>query len=82
MKRSKKSTPKKHAGIEKFSVSINGKLVAVSMYPPKPPQRSWYAYWAGLKTRKSTGEQDYEAACAAVENMLRNGGRNKTLPTP
>jgi integrase len=79
MKRSKKSTPKKHAGIEKFSVSINGKLVAVSMYPPNPPQRSWYAYWAGLKTRKSTGEKDYGAACAAVEDMLRNGGRKQNI---
>src|SRR5262249_33602079 len=34
-------------------------------------RRSWYAYWNGLVTSKSTGHAGYESALVAAEEMIR-----------
>src|SRR5208283_3958511 len=63
----------------KVDVLVNGKTITVSLYPPQPPQTSWYAYWRGLKAHKSTGQSDLDAARRTVQDMLRNGGRPSQL---
>ena len=58
-----------------ITVVVNGTTIPVTLYPPKPPRRTWFAYWPGLTTSKSTGQTDFEHAALAVEGMLRNGGK-------
>jgi integrase len=61
--------------IVKTTVVITGTTIAVTLYPPKPPRTSWYAYWPGLITSKSTGQASSDEALRAVVNMLQNGGK-------
>lgn len=58
-------------------VEINGRSVAVTMFPPEPSRKrqAWYAYWKGLKARKTTGERKFENAVRAVSLMLHHGGK-------
>lgn len=56
-------------------IHAKGRPVRVTLYPPKPPRRSWYAFWPGLVAARSTGEQDREEALAAVVCMLENNGK-------
>jgi integrase len=67
--------------VEKRTVTvvINGTTISVVLHPPKPPRRAWYAYWPGLKTSKSTGQVNFDAAVKAVEGMLGNGGKRGEL---
>lgn len=48
----------------------NGKDVQVSFFPPQGRNKSWYAYWKGLPTRKSTKERSLERAIESVEREL------------
>ena len=59
----------------KIEVLVNGRLVTVTMCPPERGEKSWYAYWNGLKAPKSTGHANFEDAVAAVNDMLGNGGQ-------
>jgi integrase len=56
-------------------VKVNETSVAVTFHPPSGTRKAWYAYWPGLVASKSTGQQDFKAAVAVVEGMLRNAGR-------
>ena len=47
------------------------------MHPPVPPRSSWYAFWHGLTTSRSTGESSYEEAVRVVQDMLGNGGAKR-----
>ena len=58
-----------------ITVVVNGTVIPVILHPPKPPRRTWYAYWPGLTASKSTGQTDFEQAALAVEGMVRNGGK-------
>ena len=49
---------------------VEGKDVKVSFFPPNGRSKSWYAYWKGLRTRKSTGQRSLEEAIEAVEREL------------
>jgi integrase len=69
--------PKQEKG--RVTVVANGKAITVSLYPPSGSRTSWYAYWIGLSTSKSTGHSDYASAVLAVENMFRNGGQRSTV---
>ena len=64
---------------KKINVVVNGKTVSVTLYPPTPPRKSWFAYWPGLTYSKSTGQRDFNEAVIAAETMLRNGGRPSRL---
>jgi integrase len=57
------------------TVIVDGTPVAVVLHPPQGCRTSWYAYWTGLVTSKTTGQRDFAEAVKAVEGMLRNGGR-------
>jgi integrase len=59
----------------KTVVVIHGKPISVSLYPPKHPRTSWYAYWTGLPAARSTGQSTAEEAREAVLGMLQNQGR-------
>ena len=63
----------------KVEVAVNGRLVTVTMFPPEGNKKSWYAYWAGLRARKSTGYTDFDRAVAAVNDMLGNGGQKSQV---
>ena len=56
-------------------IHAKGRPVRVTLYPPKPPHGSWYAYWPELAAARSTGQQDREDALAAVVCMLENNGK-------
>ncbi len=60
---------------QSIEVLIDGKLVKVTLNPPTTHRKSWYAYWKGLKTSRSTGHSDYEQAVEVVQDMLQHGGR-------
>jgi len=59
----------------KTVVVVNRKSVKVSLYPPKAPRTSWFAYWPGLRAAKSTGQPTAEGAREAVVGMLSNNGQ-------
>jgi integrase len=60
---------------QKVAVSINGKVIDVSLLPPTGDRRSWYAYWPGLISSKSTGQTSLDEAKIAVSDMIQNGSR-------
>src|SRR5690349_7534310 len=62
----------------KISILVKGKPIDVVLHPPSGTRRSWYAYWAGLTTSRSTGHEDFEEAVKSAEAMLRNGGKKPT----
>jgi hypothetical protein len=61
------------------AVVVNGNPVTVTLHPPAGARKSWYAYWAGLVTSRSTGQREFEGAVKVVEGMLRNGGDRPTV---
>jgi integrase len=60
-------------------VLVDGTPVAVTLHPPTGTRASWYAFWSGLETSKSTGTATLDDAVRVVENMLRNGGKRPDL---
>src|SRR5262249_40357281 len=46
--------------------------------------KSWYVYWAGLVSSKSTGQSNLHDAVVTAENMVRDwaGGGNGARATP
>src|SRR3954453_20658947 len=64
---------------ETITVIVNGKTIAVILHPPTAARKSWYAYWPGLVSSKSTGEREFEKAVVMAESMVRNGGKKTTL---
>lgn len=62
-----------------IAVVIEGKPIAVTLYPPDGTRTSWYAYWNGLVASRSTGQRNLEEATLAVEGMLRAGGKKLTV---
>ena len=65
---------------KKISVIVDGVTHNVTLFPPHGREKSWYAYWSGLPTRKSTKQRDYDEAVKAIEIMLRNGGELRPKP--
>jgi hypothetical protein len=59
----------------KTVVPVSGTTISVTLYPPKPPRMSWYAFWPGLKTSRSTGQIEPGKAIEAVVGMLNNDGK-------
>lgn len=68
-------------------VPCNGMTVKVTLFPPRPGSRekSWNAYWKGLKTRRSTGKKTLaeasEAATAMVQGRARGTVATEQWPT-
>ena len=64
---------------QQITVVVNSVPIRVTMTPPTGVRTSWYAYWNGLGTSKSTGHSVFNEAIKAVENMLNNGGKRLQL---
>lgn len=64
---------------QQITVVVNNQPVSVILHPPNGTRSSWYAYWNGLVTSRSTGKSDLQEAIRVVEGMLRNGGKRSTL---
>lgn len=64
---------------KRITVVVNGAPITVTLHPPGGNRVSWYAYWSGLVSSKSTGQVDFAEAVKAVEGMLRNGGTKTVL---
>lgn len=62
-----------------INVVVNGTPIAAVLHPPTRTRKSWFVYWSGLKTSKSTGQRKLEEAITVVENMLKNGGRRPSF---
>jgi integrase len=74
--------PRRRQPLAKHTVQIviGGTPITVILHPPQGPRRSWYAYWSGLTTSRSTGQAKLDEAIVAVENMVRTwltGGEAK-----
>jgi integrase len=54
-----------------IQVVIDGVPIAVILHPPTAARKSWYAYWAGLVSSKSTAQKQLAEAIAVAENMVR-----------
>jgi hypothetical protein len=64
---------------EKITIVVDGIPVVVTMHPPTGSRKSWYAYWTGLITSRSTGHLEFSEAVEVVETMLRNGGKRNCI---
>lgn len=62
-----------------ITVIVNGDPVAVVLHPPSGIRKSWYAFWNGLVTSKSTGQRSLQDAVIAAESMVRSGGKRVVL---
>jgi hypothetical protein len=62
-----------------LTVVINGKPVAVTLHPPTGGRKSWYAYWPGLVSSKSTGQKVFTEAVKVAEDMVKGSGSRATL---
>jgi integrase len=65
-----------------IQVVIDGVPVAVVLHPPTGNRTSWFAYWTGLVSSKSTGHQNLADAIVAAEHMVRGwkSGGDGTRP--
>src|SRR4051812_29030615 len=61
-----------------ITIVVGGNTISATLTPPTGSRRSWYVYWNGLVTSKSTGQQELQEAVRVVESMLRNGGQKST----
>jgi integrase len=66
--------PRKPKSLDKQNVTIviDGKPFVAVLHPPTKSRASWYAYWHGLVTSRSTGQASLEDAIGVVEGMFRN----------
>lgn len=71
----RKPKPQKHT----TTVLVNYQPITVTLHPPTGTRKSWYAYWQGLVSSKSTGQTDLQDAIRAVEGMLRNDGQRPSM---
>lgn len=60
--------------VEKVAVVVDGKTTVVTLHPPTKARKSWYAFWNGLVSSKSTGHTDLKQAIQAVERMVAGKG--------
>lgn len=67
--------------VEKHTVTVvvSGTPISVILHPPTGTRTSWYAYWNGLISSRSTGQSKLEDAIVAAENMVKRGGRKADL---
>lgn len=70
-------TPKQEK--KTITVVVNGKPIAVTLYPPKQSRRAWYAFWVGLTFAKSTGHANFEDAVVAAQEMVKGGGKKPSV---
>jgi hypothetical protein len=61
------------------TVIVDDTPITVVLHPPTGSRKSWYAYWNGLVSSKSTGQPKYDDAVLAVEHMLKSGGKRASL---
>jgi hypothetical protein len=81
--------PRKPKREERHEIHVlhNGMTVKVTLFPPRPGSRekSWNAYWKGLKTRRSTGKKTLaeasEAATAMVQGRPKGTDAGNLWPT-
>lgn len=69
----------KPAKKEKITIVVNGTPVTVTLTPPTRARKSWFVYWKGLATSKSTGASLFEDAVKAAEHMLTHSGQKPDL---
>jgi hypothetical protein len=53
-----------------ITVLVNATPITVVLHPPTGARKTWYAYWNGLVSSKSTGQQKLEDAVIVAESML------------
>jgi integrase len=67
---------------QQITIVVDSEPVNVILHPPKGSRKSWYAYWNGLTTSKSTGERRLDDAVKAAERMIKNGGNRFSESKP
>jgi integrase len=60
-------------------VRVNDTPIAVHLHPPTGRRTSWYAFWNGLETSRSTGQSDLAKAIEAAEHMVKNQSSRPVL---
>ncbi len=75
----RKPIAKKH----RLMTVVDGKTVQISLHPPTGQRTSWYVFWTGLKTSKSTGQSELEEAKRIAIQMAEGKVEHKSeLPVP
>ena len=62
-----------------ITVIVDGNPITVILHPPTGNRTSWYVFWNGLVTSKSTGQTSLDEAVVVAENMVKNNGRRAWL---
>src|SRR5207253_5689342 len=68
---------KRKPQMQTITVVVNGVPVKVTMHPPTGARTSWYAFWNGLVSSRSTGQGNFAEAVKVVEDILRSGDRQQ-----
>jgi integrase len=65
-----------------ITVLIEQTPITVTLHPPTGARKSWFVYWNGLVSSKSTGQAKLEDAVVVAESMLRRSlaGGSATQP--
>ena len=58
---------------------VNEIPINVTLFPPTGKRKSWFVYWPGLKTSRSSGTPNFDDAVRVAERMIRNGGKRNDL---
>ena len=69
----------KPLGKQTITVIVDGNPITVILHPPASNRTSWYAFWNGLVSSKSTGQTSLQEAIVVAENMVRNNGQRASL---
>jgi integrase len=63
----KSPKPRKHI----VTVFVKDAPITLTLHPPGGRRTSWYMYWPGLTSSRSTGRAEQKAAVTAAEAMVR-----------
>jgi hypothetical protein len=62
---------KKKVAKKKFPIVVDSISISITLSPPTCNRKSWYVYWNGLVSSRSTGHADEKNALVAAERMVR-----------
>lgn len=64
---------------QRITVIINEVPIALTLTPPNGRRKSWFVYWPGLLSSRSTGTPILDDAIRVSERLLCNGGQRNDL---
>lgn len=53
------------------TILVENHPITITLHPPTKTRTSWYVYWNGLKSSRSTGQSEYQSAVQIADDMIR-----------